>query len=49
MYTQQGVLDRESAVRQYGSAVRRAAAQLAARLPANVDIDDLVQAGMIGT
>jgi RNA polymerase sigma factor for flagellar operon FliA len=48
MYTQQGVLDRESAVRQYGPAVRRAAAQLAARLPANVDIDDLVQAGMIG-
>ncbi len=48
MYTQQGVLDRDSAVRQYGPAVRRAAAQLAARLPANVDIDDLVQAGMIG-
>ncbi len=48
MYTQQGVLDRESAVRQYGPAVRRAAAQLVARLPANVDIDDLVQAGMIG-
>ncbi len=48
MYTQQGVLDRESAVRQYGPAVRRAASQLAARLPANVDIDDLVQAGMIG-
>jgi RNA polymerase sigma factor for flagellar operon FliA len=48
MYTQQGVLDRDSAVQQYGPAVRRAAAQLAARLPANVDIDDLVQAGMIG-
>src|SRR5690606_17352984 len=48
MYTQQGVLDRESAVLQYGPAVRRAAAQLVARLPANVDIDDLVQAGMIG-
>jgi RNA polymerase sigma factor for flagellar operon FliA len=48
MYTQQGVLDRESVVERYGQMVRRAAAQLAARLPANVDIDDLVQAGMIG-
>src|SRR5690348_7718166 len=48
MYTQQGVLDRESVVERYGQMVRRVAAQLAARLPANVDIDDLVQAGMIG-
>ncbi len=32
----------------YGQMVRRAAAQMMARLPANVDIDDLVQAGMIG-
>ena len=48
MYTQQGVLDRESVVERYGQMVRRAAAQLIARLPANVDIDDLVQAGMIG-
>jgi RNA polymerase sigma factor for flagellar operon FliA len=28
--------------------VRRVASQLAARLPANVELDDLVQAGMIG-
>lgn len=48
MYTQQGVLDRESVVENYGQMVRRVAAQLIARLPANVDIDDLVQAGMIG-
>lgn len=48
MYTQQGVLDRESVVERYGQMVRRAAAQMMARLPANVDIDDLVQAGMIG-
>jgi RNA polymerase sigma factor for flagellar operon FliA len=48
MYTQQGVLDRESVVERYGQMVRRAAAQLMSRLPANVDIDDLVQAGMIG-
>ena len=48
MYTQQGVLDRESVVERYGQMVRRVAAHLVARLPANVDIDDLVQAGMNG-
>ena len=48
MYTQQGVLDRDSVVERYGQLVRRAAAQMMARLPANVDIDDLIQAGMIG-
>ena len=48
MYTQTGVLDRESVVEQYGHMVRRTAAQMMARLPANIHIDDLVQAGMIG-
>jgi len=48
VYTAQGTLDRQSAVARYGPMVRRVAGQLAARLPANVDIDDLVQAGMIG-
>lgn len=48
MYTQTGVLDRESVVEQYGHMVRRTAAQMMARLPANVDIHDLVQAGLIG-
>lgn len=48
MYTAQGTLDRETAIERYGPMVRRAAGQLAARLPANVDLDDLAQAGMIG-
>lgn len=48
VYTAQGTLDRQSAVARYGPMVRRVASQLAARLPANVDVDDLVQAGMIG-
>lgn len=48
MYTQAGVLDRDSVVEQYGHMVRRTAAQMMARLPANVAVDDLVQAGMIG-
>ncbi len=48
MYTAQGTLDRETAVERYGPMVRRAASQLAAKLPANVELDDLAQAGMIG-
>ncbi len=48
MYTSRGTLDRQTAVDQYGQLVRRVAAQLIARLPANVEMDDLVQAGMIG-
>ena len=40
--------ERTAAVAQYGQMVRRVAAQLIAKLPANVELDDLVQAGMIG-
>lgn len=35
-------------LKQYSPLVRRLARQLAARVPANVEIDDLVQVGMIG-
>ncbi len=48
MYTARGTFDRETAIRRFGPTVRRAASQMAARLPANVELDDLVQAGMIG-
>ncbi|MDT3677586.1 MAG: RNA polymerase sigma factor FliA [Burkholderiaceae bacterium] len=48
MYTAQGTLDRHSAIERYGPMVRRMASQLIGRLPANVELDDLVQAGMIG-
>ncbi|HRO58270.1 MAG TPA: RNA polymerase sigma factor FliA [Burkholderiaceae bacterium] len=48
MYTAHGTLDRQAAIEQYGPMVRRAASQLVSRLPANVELDDLVQAGMIG-
>jgi RNA polymerase sigma factor for flagellar operon FliA len=48
MYTAQGTLDRTSAIERYGPMVRRMASQLIGRLPANVELDDLVQAGMIG-
>jgi RNA polymerase sigma factor for flagellar operon FliA len=48
MYTARGTLDRTSAVQRYAPMVRRLASQMIARLPANVELDDLVQAGMIG-
>jgi len=48
MYTARGTLDRNAAVARYAPMVRRLASQLIARLPANVELDDLVQAGMIG-
>lgn len=48
MYTQQGTLDRKTAIERYGPMVRRVAAQMVAKLPSNVEMDDLVQAGMIG-
>jgi RNA polymerase sigma factor FliA len=48
MYTAQGLLERNSAIEDYGKLVRRLAAQLIARLPSNVELDDLIQAGMIG-
>lgn len=38
----------ERSVATYAYLVKRIAYQLAARLPASVDVDDLVQAGMIG-
>lgn len=48
MYSAEGTLSQAAVVKQYGPMVRRVASQLALRLPANVAIDDLIQAGMIG-
>jgi RNA polymerase sigma factor for flagellar operon FliA len=48
MYTARGTLDRSAAVERYAPMVRRLASQMIAKLPANVEIDDLIQAGMIG-
>lgn len=47
MYTARGTLDADSLINKLRPAVRRAASQLMARLPPSVDVDDLVQAGMI--
>jgi RNA polymerase sigma factor FliA len=48
MYTAQGTLDKNMAIKQHTQMVRRVASQMIARLPSNVEMDDLVQVGMIG-
>lgn len=48
MYTAKGRLDINAMLRQYSPLVRRLAHQMIAKLPANVEIDDLIQVGMIG-
>ena len=48
MYSAESTLSQAAVVKQYGPMVRRVASQLALKLPANVAIDDLIQAGMIG-
>ncbi|MCH8493109.1 MAG: RNA polymerase sigma factor FliA [Idiomarina sp.] len=48
MYTAEGKLNRESVLQQYYPAVRRQALSLQVRLPAGVDTDDLIQAGLEG-
>jgi RNA polymerase sigma factor FliA len=48
MYTAKGQRDLASMLEQYSPLVRRLAHQMIAKLPANVEIDDLIQVGMIG-
>ncbi len=48
MYTAQGRIDNSATLKQYSPLVRRLAHQMIAKLPANVELDDMIQAGMIG-
>jgi len=49
MYTAKGQLQNSDALlKQYSPLVRRLAHQMIAKLPANVELDDLIQVGMIG-
>ncbi|MCW5657920.1 MAG: RNA polymerase sigma factor FliA [Burkholderiaceae bacterium] len=49
MYTAKGQLsDSNVLLKQYSPLVRRLAHQMIAKLPANVELDDLIQVGMIG-
>ena len=47
-YTAKGRLDANTLLKQYSPLVRRLAHQMIAKLPANVELDDLIQVGMIG-
>ena len=48
MYTAKGQLDRDAMIRQHVPLVRRIAHHMIAKLPPNVELDDLIQVGMIG-
>ena len=48
MYTAKGQLDRDALIRQHVPLVRRLAHHMIAKLPPNIELDDLIQVGMIG-
>ena len=48
MYTAKGQLDRDALIRQHVPLVRRIAHHMIAKLPPNVEVDDLIQVGMMG-
>ncbi|MCW5655621.1 RNA polymerase sigma factor FliA [Hydrogenophaga sp.] len=48
MYTAKGTLDRDDQLRKYSPLVRRLAHHMIAKLPPSVELDDLIQVGMIG-
>ena len=48
MYTASGTLDRDQLVVHYAPLVKRIAYHLMAKLPASVQVDDIIQNGMIG-
>ncbi len=48
MYTAQGKSDKNQLLKEHAPLVRKLAHQLKAKLPPSVEVDDLIQAGMIG-
>ena len=48
MYTVKGQLDRTALIKQYHPLVRKLAHYMMAKLPASVEVDDLIQVGLIG-
>ena len=48
MYTAMGQLDRNAMIRQYQPLVRRLAHHMMAKLPPSIQVDDLIQVGLIG-
>ncbi|MFP4138191.1 MAG: RNA polymerase sigma factor FliA [Halomonas sp.] len=48
MYTAQGKIDQTQLIEQYLPLVRRQALALQVRLPASIELDDMIQAGTVG-
>lgn len=48
MYTATGAISRQDWVEQYAPLVKRIAHHIMAKLPASVEVDDIIQAGMMG-
>lgn len=48
MYTASGLTDMDGQIARYAPLVKRIAHHMMARLPANVQVDDLIQTGMLG-
>lgn len=48
MYTAKGTLAPQTGIENYLPMVRRAALRMIGHLPANVELDDLIQAGVMG-
>ena len=48
MYDAKGRADRDIVFKEHMHLVKKLAHQLKAKLPPNVEVDDLIQAGMIG-
>jgi RNA polymerase sigma factor for flagellar operon FliA len=48
MYTAKGTLSAQHSIESYLPMVRRTAVKMIGRLPANVELDDLIQAGVMG-
>lgn len=48
MYTATGLTDKDQCVREYAPLVKRIAHYMKAKLPSSVEVDDIIQAGMMG-
>jgi len=48
LYTAQGMIEKSHLLEQHQPMVRRIALQMISKLPASVELDDLIQAGMLG-
>jgi len=48
MYTANGLSDKEECLKEYAPLVKRIAHHMMVKLPSSVEVDDIIQAGMIG-